>query len=142
MIQDLSTEFPVRMLCEMLEVSPSTYYYTPRGRDDLTLLAWIEDVVVRFPTYGYRRVTAQLRREGHPVNHKRVQRVMRENDLVAIVSRRRRTTNSRHRLPRFPNLLRGVQVTHPDQVWCADITYVRLQQGFVYLAIVLVSSDN
>jgi transposase InsO family protein len=137
MIQDLSAQFPVRLLCNILQVSPSTYYHAPRGRDDLTLLTWIEDVLVRFPTYGYRRVTAQLRRERHPINHKRVQRVMRENDLMASVPRRRRTTNSRHGLPRYPNLIQGLQVTHPDHVWCADITYVRLQQEFVYLAIIL-----
>jgi transposase InsO family protein len=137
MIQGLCEQFPVRLLCDMLQVGPSTYYYTPRGRDDLTLLTMIEDVLVRFPTYGYRRVTAQLRREGHLVNHKRVQRVMRDNDLVGIVPRRRRTTNSRHALPRYPNLIRGLPVTHPDHVWCADITYVRLRQEFVYLAIIL-----
>jgi transposase InsO family protein len=137
MIQELSPEFPVRLLCRVLQVSPSSYYYTPCRRDDLTVLTWIEDVLLRFPTYGYRRMTAQLRREGHLINHKRVQRIMRENDLVGVVTRRCRTTNSRHGLTRYPNLIRSLQVTHPDHVWCADITYVRLQQEFVYLAIIL-----
>ena len=110
---------------------------TPCRRDDLAVLTGIEDVLLRFPTYGYRRITAQLRREGHLLNHKRVQRIMRENDLVAVVTRRRRTTDSRHGLARYPNLIRSLRVIRPDQVWCADITYVRLQREFVYLAIIL-----
>jgi transposase InsO family protein len=137
MIEQLSVEYPVRLLCQVLQVSPSSYYYEPQGQDDLTLLGWIEEVLLRFPTYGYRRVTAQLRRDKHLVNHKRVQRVMRENDLIAIVRRRCRTTDSRHNHRRYPNRIRGLHVTRPDQVWCADITYIQLRQGFVYLAILL-----
>ncbi len=63
-IAALSEEYSVRLLCEVLEISPSSYYYVPKGRDDLGLLSQIEEVLVRFPTYGYRRVTAQLRRDG------------------------------------------------------------------------------
>jgi transposase InsO family protein len=137
MIQDLSVEFPVRLLCRLLDVCPSSYYYQPRGDDDLTVLSWIEDVLLRFPTYGYRRVTAQLGREGHPVNHKRIQRVMQDNDLIAVVKRRCRTTDSRHGFMRYPNLIRELEVMRPDQVWCADITYIQVQREFVYLAIVM-----
>jgi transposase InsO family protein len=137
LIEQLSAQYPVRLLCRVLQVSPSSYYYDPQGRDDLTLLSWIEEILIRFPRYGYRRVSAQLRREKHVVNHKRVQRVMRENDLIRIVRRRCNTTNSRHGHRRYPNRMRGLQVTRPDQVWCADITYVQLRQGFVYLAILM-----
>lgn len=136
-VRELSTEFSVRLLCQLLDIGPSTYYYRPRGNDDLTVLGWIEDVLIRFPTYGYRRVTAQLRREGHLLNHKRIQRVMQDNDLIAVVKRRCRTTNSRHGHRRYPNLLRSLEVVHPDQVWCADITYIQVRREFVYLAILL-----
>jgi len=125
------------MLCEILALAPSTYYFTPLGHDDLSLLSWVEDVLLRFPTYGYRRVTEQLHREKHIVNHKRVLRVMRENDLLAIVKRRVRTTRSDHNYGRYPNLVQDLVVVRPDQVWCADITYVRLRRQFIYLAIIL-----
>ena len=137
MIQDLSAQYPIRMMCRVFDVSPSSYYYQPQGKDDLTVLSWIEGVLVRFPTYGYRRVTAQLRREGHPVNHKRIQRVMQDNDLIAVVKRRYKTTDSRHSFRRYRNLIRNLEVTRPDQVWCADITYIQVQREFIYLAIVL-----
>lgn len=137
MIQELSQEYPVRLLCRVLDVSPSSYYYRPQGQDGLLVLSWIEEILLRFPTYGYRRVTAQLRREGYAINHKRVQRVMRDNDLLAVVKRRVKTTDSTHGYGRYPNMIRDYQITRPDQVWCADITYIQLQQGFVYLAIIL-----
>lgn len=117
MIQTLPSEHPTRMLCDILHIAPSTYYYEPQGRDDLALLCLIEDVLLRFPTYGYRRVTKQLHREGHRVNHKRVLRVMRDNDLLAVVKRKVRTTHSGHSYNRYPNLLRDLEVVRPDQVW-------------------------
>ena len=136
-VRELADRYPVQLLCGLVEMAPSSYYYVPCGRDDLALLARIEEVLLRFPTYGYRRVTAQLRREGQEVNRKRVQRVMQENDLLAGVQRGVRTTDSWHSYPRYPNLIQGLAILRPDQVWCADITYVGLRQGFVYLAIVL-----
>ena len=137
MVQSLSDEYPVRVLCETVGLAPSTYYYRSLGRDDLSLLSLIEDVLLRFPTYGYRRVTAQLHREGYIVNHKRVLRVMRENDLLVVVKHRVRTTNSSHNYGRYPNLVQDIVIMRPDQVWCADITYIRLRRQFVYLAIIL-----
>jgi len=121
----LRDTYPVQLLCEVLALAPSTYYH-PTGGDDLSLLVLIDDVVRRFPTYGYRRVTAQLRREGCVVNHKRVHRVMQENDLLVRVKRSVVTTQSQHGHGRYPNLLRGLVVDHPDHVWCADITYIHL----------------
>ncbi|WP_083807165.1 IS3 family transposase [Deinococcus geothermalis] len=92
----------------------------------------IEAVVEEFSGYGYRRVTRELARRGRPVNHKRVLRVMRERRLLCRPRRRyRATTNSNHGEVRFPNLLREVIPVRPDQVWQADLTYVRVQQGFV-----------
>lgn len=137
LVESLASQFPVRVLCRVLELHPSSYYYKPCRRDDLTLLAKIEDVLIRFPTYGYRRVAIQLGREHQRVNHKRVARVMRENDLIRTVKRSCITTNSRHGYPRYPNLVSDLGIERPDQVWCADISYIHLRQGFVYLAIIM-----
>ena len=88
--------------------------------------------------YGYRRVAAELRRQGVVVNHKRVLRVMREDNLLSL--RKRRfvvTTDSRHYRPIYPNLLAGRELTAPNQAWVADITYLRLREEFIFLAVVL-----
>ena len=118
-------------------MAPSSYYYVPSPDDDLTHLAKIEEILVEFPTYGYRRITAELRRRGHVINHKRVQRILTQNDLVRVRRHTVRTTNSRHPYGRYPNRLAQCEVTMPDQVWCADITYIRLPQRFIYLAILI-----
>src|SRR5262249_31182633 len=89
-------------------------------------------------TYGYRRLTALLRRAGQEVNSKRVRRLMAEMGIQGRQPvRRKRTTNSAHDFPRFPNLVANLEVVRPDQVWVADITYIRLRQDFVYLAVVM-----
>jgi transposase InsO family protein len=137
MIQALAQEYSVRMLCALWEMPPSSYYYQAVARDDLGILVLIEEVLLAFPTYGYRRVTAELLRRGCPINHKHVLRLMQEHDLIRIVRKRIQTTDSRHGLPRYANLLREGPIVRPDQAWCADITYVRLRQGYVYLAILL-----
>jgi len=128
----------VNLLCQVLDMERSTYYYQPTEKDDLNLLILIEDVIRRFPTYGYRRIAEQLQREGSHNNEKRVYRVMQENDLVMRSKKRApTTTQSAHRYGRYPNLLRGLTVDHPDQVWCADITYIHLGTQYVYLAVLL-----
>jgi transposase InsO family protein len=91
-----------------------------------------------WPTYGYRRLSAQLRREGVVANSKRVRRLMAELGLVAQPPRRKvRKTNSDHPWPRYPNLVQGWQATYPDEIWVGDITYVAVQQEFVYLAVLM-----
>jgi transposase InsO family protein len=99
----------------------------------------VQRVAGQWPTYGYRRITAQLRREGLVANSKCVRRLMGEMGLSAKPrSRRKRTTNSDHCcFARFPNLVKGLEVTRPDQVWVADITYIALRQEFVYLAVLM-----
>jgi transposase InsO family protein len=136
-IRSLTESQPVRRLCHLLAVVPSSYYYQALPNDDLRVLTWIEEVLLEFPTYGIRRVTAELQRRWHPINHKRVQRLMQQNDLIQVARRRRTTTDSHHGYPRYPNLLKECRVVRPDQVWCADITYIQLAQRFVYLAVVL-----
>ncbi|MEO7002409.1 MAG: IS3 family transposase, partial [Ktedonobacterales bacterium] len=103
------------------------------------LYAHIEQIAGQWPTYGYRRMTAQLRREGAgAVTGKRVRRLMSELGLTGHAPTRRcRTTNSDHPYPRYPNRVADLVITAPDTVWVADITYVRLQHDFVYLAVLM-----
>jgi putative transposase len=98
----------------------------------------MQKVALESPAYGYRRITHDLQQRGFDVNHKRVLRMMREDNLLCV--RRRAfmvTTDSRHHLPIYPNLAREIQPTVINQLWIADITYIRLRTEFVYLAVVL-----
>lgn len=120
----------------------STYYYRSSaqaiGLSDARLVKLIADIQDELAGYGYRRITHELARRGHAVNHKRVARVMSVHGL-GIKQRRRfvATTNSEHDQPIFPNLYRNVIPTRLDLVWVADITYIRLTVGFCYLAAIL-----
>lgn len=126
----------------MIEMPRSTYYYRStaktKGLSDERLVDLITAIQDELAGYGYRRVTHELGRRGHPVNHKRVARVMRANAL-GIKPRRRfvARTDSNHDQPIFPNLYRNVIPTELDLVWVADITYIRLSAGFCYLAAIL-----
>jgi transposase InsO family protein len=138
MVMKLAREYPVSLVCRTLGCPRSSYYYRGHGRDGQVLKEALKQVAGTWPTYGYRRLTAQLQREGWPVNEKRVRRLMVELGLQGKVYRKkRRTTNSDHPFPRYPNLVQELEVVRPDQVWVADITYVRLQREFVYLAVIL-----
>ena len=98
----------------------------------------IQKIAVEMPAYGYRRITAQLRRDDWVVNRKRVLRIMREDNLLCLRARSFvRTTDSNHKLPVYPNLARDLKVSGLNQLWVADITYIRLQYEFVYLAVIL-----
>jgi len=102
------------------------------------LIDLIEAICLQFPRYGYRRVSQQLKREGWVVNHKKVLRLMQESDLLCRVKRRWvKTTNSNHYFPAYPNLIKDMAINRLNQVWIADITYIRIQTGFVYLAAIL-----
>lgn len=134
----LAREYPVSLVCRTLGYPRSGYYYQGKRRDDQVLKEALKQVAGTWPTYGYRRLTAQLQREGWSVNEKRVRRVMGDLGLQGKVYRKkRRTTNSDHPFPRYPNLVQELEVVRPDQVWVADITYVRLQREFVYLAVIM-----
>lgn len=132
--------YPVVPACAVVGLPRSSYYHEPRHGDDQVLRTAMAAIVREFPTYGSRRVAAQLRRApyGRVVNRKRVQRLMRELGLQRPVKRHTcRTTDSRHPFPRYPNLVQDLELGHPDQVWVADITYIRLRQEFVYLAVIM-----
>jgi len=122
----------------------SSFYYKAKAKSpdrmkaEADLVDRIETICLEFPRYGYRRVTKQLQREGWVVNHKKVLRLMRESDLLCRVRHKWvKTTDSRHRFPRYPNLIKRVTISQMNQVWSADITYIRIRTGFVYLAAIL-----
>jgi putative transposase len=127
-----------------MKLARSSFYYKPKPQSpdrkklEADLRDRIETICLGFPRYGYRRVTWQLKREGKQINHKKVLRLMRESDLLCRVKRKRaKTTNSRHRFPRYPNLIKGLAIRCLNQVWLSDITYIRIRTGFVYLAAIL-----
>lgn len=97
----LCQEYPIMVACDVVGCARSSYYYQPNQRDETEIKAAIEAVAAEWPTYGYRRVAAQLRRQGWVVNHKRVRRLMREMGLQARIKRKKRkTTDSKHNFPR------------------------------------------
>ncbi|MGD8239102.1 MAG: IS3 family transposase, partial [Armatimonadota bacterium] len=130
----------IRRACELVHINRSWYYTKPKGpaRNDTALQHEIEKIVAECDGYGYRRVTHELRRKGYRANHKRVLRIMREGEWLCRFRRSgRRTTDSDHGLPIYPNLLQGGAITGLHQVWVADITYIRLAMEFVFLAVIL-----
>ena len=121
-------------------LSRSTYYDEPSGQpiEEARLVERIKEICAEWPSYGYRRVTAQLHAEGILANHKKVMRLMREHEL-SVRPRRRlaATTDSDHDGPIFPNLAKDVLPAGPNELWVADITYIAIATGFVYLAAIL-----
>lgn len=133
-------DYAVRQACDLLELSPSSYYYRRQAAEDQRLEADLKLVAGQHPTYGTRRLMHQLRRKpyGYRVNRKHIQRLARRFNLLRSVKRRRmHTTDSQHPYPRYENLVKNLEVVRPNQVWVSDITYIRLKNDFVYLAIVL-----
>lgn len=134
-------QFSVRHLCDLFEVNRAWYYAAQQDADDAEETALrdaIERLVLDFPGYGYRRVTKALQREGWTVNHKHVLRIMRVESLLCQLKRRFvPTTDSRHGLQTYPNLLADLRLTALDQAWVADITYIHLPTTFAYLAAIL-----
>jgi putative transposase len=130
-------------MCVLLEVSRASCYRhwqvrAPR-EEETALREVLQGLALGHRHYGYRRLAVLLRREGFAVNHKRVLRLMREDSLLCLRSRPfvPVTTLSGHAWTVVPNLVRGLTSSGPDQIWVADITYIRLREGFVYLAVVL-----
>ena len=132
----------VTRMCQLGHVSRAGLYrFDPEGEgadDDLDLRNEIQRIALEFPCYGRPRITAELKRRGWKVNHKRVARIMREDNLLCL--RRRKfvvTTDSSHGFHIYPNLAGSMELTGINQLWISDITYIRLEKEFVYLAVVL-----
>lgn len=128
--------------CRIAGVSPSAYYAWEGelsvASDEPALMDRIRAILTGYPGYGYRRVTKELQRRGQIVNKKRIQRLMHLHHLQRKQRRRFvRTTDSMHSLPVYANLISGMRLARPNHVWAADITYVRLLHGFVYVAVML-----
>ena len=126
--------------CELAKVSRPGFYrfVPPPAGPDLELRDALQRIALEFPSYGWPRMTAELRRRGGAVNHKRVYRLMREDNLLCL--RKRKfvlTTDSQHGLPVYPSLVPTLALTGLDQLWMADLTYIRLAREFVYLAVIL-----
>jgi transposase InsO family protein len=131
---------PIELACELMDLPHSTYYYHSHKADESQLQADMAQVVGQFTRYGSRRVAHQLRRAPYhyQINRKRAQRIMRQRNWLRPVRRKGyRTTDSDHAYPRYDNLVKDLAVTHPEQVWVSDVTYIHLGQGFVFLAILL-----
>lgn len=128
-------------LCALTGASRAGFYRFQREEDGdahMELRDRIQRTALEWPAYGYRRITASLRREGVTVNHKLVLRLMREDNLLCV--RRRKfvhTTDSAHGRKVYPNLAESLTLSGVDQFWIADITYIRLMEAFVYLAVIL-----
>jgi len=127
-----------------MDLSRSTYYYKSKDKPAEVLMKEsdmqdrIEGIACEYPRYGYRRITKQLHREGFVVNHKKVLRIMRENSLLCSVKRKWiKTTDSVHQYRRYPNLIKEKVARLPNEIWVADITYIRIMTAFVYLAVIL-----
>ena len=129
---------PVVAQCRLLKVARSSLYYRPApvSADDLAVMRRMDELHLAWPFYGSRRMVAVLRREGWAVNRKRVKRLMRVMGLEAIYQKP--NTSRRHPDHKvYPYLLRGLVIDRPNQVWCADITYIPMAKGFVYLVAVM-----
>jgi transposase InsO family protein len=132
----------ISQACETLSV-PRTSFYRQRGLSldaivDIELRDEIQRIALEMSVYGYRRITAELKRRELIVNHKRVLRIMREDNLLCLRKKRYiLTTDSEHGLPVYPNLVPELNISGINQLWVADITYVRLHREYVYLAVVL-----
>jgi putative transposase len=132
----------IRSRCEALSLSRASFYRSgpprPPSKPEVVLRDALQRVALEMPCYGYRRVTHELQRRGYEVNHKRVLRLLRDDNLLCL--RRRAfvvTTESGHGRPVYPNLVPTLTLTGLNQLWVADITYVRLRHEFIYLAVLL-----
>ena len=128
----------MRDLCQWLDCPRSSYYFQPKDKEEMRLLESVEQILLCFPFYGYRKLHQALLRQGMVVGEHRVRRLLRQLGITGSVGKVRvQTTDSHHAHLRYPNRIRGLKLTRPDQVWVADITYIRLGRRCIYLAVIL-----
>ena len=138
MIKRDHPELSISQQCKLVRLSRSAFYYTPVGMDadTLAIMKEIDRVFTRYPFFGSRQIAAYLRREGTVVGRHRVRRLMAKMGLEAIY-KRPRTSQPHPQHPVYPYLLRKMQIDRPNQVWCADITFVPVRNGFLYLVAIM-----
>lgn len=139
MIEPKHPELSIRRQCELVGLNRSTYYWQPSGETalNLALMELIDKEYTRAPFYGYRKMTVRLvQKHGYEINHKRVARLMQKMGLQAIYAGPKTTiADKQHK--KHPYLLRGLEINRPNQVWSTDITYIPMQQGFMYLMAIM-----
>lgn len=139
MIESGNPKLSISQQCCLLDLSRASYYRLQRAttcEKDLAMMNIIDEIYLRYPFYGSRKIRDHLKREGHMINRKRVQRLMRKMGIASIApSPNTSIRNKAH--PVYPYLLRDITINRPNQVWCTDITYIRLRGGFVYLVAIM-----
>jgi putative transposase len=140
MVEPEHNSIPIYRQCDLLGLSRSSLYYKPCRDTQYNehLMKLIDEQYIETPFYGIDKMTEWLRRQGYQVNHKRVRRLMRRMGLEAVYPRQKRSLSlpdKQHKI--YPYLLKDVQITRPDQVWSADITYIRMHRGWLYLVAVM-----
>ena len=138
MIQRARPELSLSRQCEILAISRSSFYYAPKGEslENLALMRWIDALFLKYLFFGSRQMVRQLWREGVRIGRHRVRRLMRLMGLEAIYQAPRTSApHAAHRI--YPDLLKGMVIDRPNQVWCADITYIPVQRGFLYLVAIM-----
>lgn len=138
MVDSSHSKLSVKRQCEILEISRSSYYYQPKGENarNLALMREIDEQFLDTPYYGSRQMTKHLRRNGHKIGRKRIRRLMRKMGLQAIYQAPKTSKpHPEHKV--YPYLLRNLTIDRPNQVWCADITYVPMRRGYLYLVAIM-----
>lgn len=138
MVEADHRQLSISRQCKLLSLARSAYYHRPAGEtgNNLELMRLIDEQHLETPWYGSRQMTRHLRRQGHPVNRKRIARLMQTMGLSVIYPRPNTSKpHPQHKV--YPYLLRGLTIDRPNQVWCCDITYIPLQRGFLYLVAIM-----
>jgi len=139
MVEPKNPDIAIYRQCELIGLPRSSYYYETQGESDynLHLMKLIDEQYTKAPFYGTRKMTNWLKKQGYEVNRKRVQRLMRLMGIEAIYPRKRGLSTSSDESKKYPYLLRGLVITEPDSVWSTDITYIRMNRGFMYLVAIM-----
>jgi len=138
MVEPDHPSLSIHRQCELLDLPRSSYYRRPAAETDrnFELMRLIDETYTKYPFYGSRQIRNHLRRQGYKVNRKRVQRLMNLMGLASVAPKKKTTIPGReHKI--YPYLLRGLNINHVNQVWCSDITFIRLKGGFAYLTVVM-----
>ncbi len=135
---DQQNRLPVTRQCQLLSLNRSTVYYQTKGTsdEDLKLMRRIDEMHLKRPFYGSRRIRDWLWEEGYDINRKRVQRLMRQMGIMALYPKKGTSRPGKgHKI--YPYLLKGLEINRPGQVYCSDITYIPMARGFVYLVVIM-----